>query len=108
MLYGGNPGHIMNPLCAVQGRNPDSEIPHYLEACRVHRVEQRRERAAVTIDDGWISVREQRLPLLDPWHDRGEARTLVRRRVHPPLQDHCRRYLCGRAVPGGIWRTRQS
>jgi len=76
MLYGGNPGHIMNPLCAVQGRNPDSEIQHYLEACRVHRVEQRRERAAVTIDDWWISAREQCLPSLGPWRGRVDGRAL--------------------------------
>jgi hypothetical protein len=66
VLHGRDSGHIGNRLCAIQCRNPEPEIPCYMQARRIHRVEQRRKRATVTVDDGRISLRMCCFPSLSP------------------------------------------
>src|SRR5262249_11751626 len=65
-LHGRDSGHIVYCLCAIQCGNPEPEIFHYLQAGRVHRVEQRRKVITVTVDNSRVVARKCRSPLLSP------------------------------------------
>src|SRR6516225_4094297 len=78
-LHGRDPGHIGYRLCAIQCGNPEPEILHYLQAGRVHRVEQRRKVTTVTVDNSRIMAWKCRSPLLGPGdtHVRSRRITLL-------------------------------
>jgi hypothetical protein len=54
-LYCRNSGHIRYRLCAIKRGNPEPEIFHYVQTGRIHRIEQWRKVAAITVDNGRIS-----------------------------------------------------
>lgn len=70
-LYGRDSCHIANRLCAIQCGNPSPEIPDYVQAGRIHRIEQRRKPIAVTVDDGRIFSRMYCFPSLSPGNRTG-------------------------------------
>jgi hypothetical protein len=74
VLHGCDSGHIVNRLRAVQRGDPGPEVSHYVQTGRIHRIEQRRKRSTVTVNDRRIAVRKCCLPFLSPDNRRGYVR----------------------------------
>jgi hypothetical protein len=60
VLDGGDPGHVVDLLGAIEGRDPEPEIPDHMQAVLGQQIEDRRKSGAVAVDDRRISVGQGR------------------------------------------------